>query len=154
MSFPRPLPIKQLLQHKTKHEAQAPILSTALQVVIHKPHSDLNLFHWFGITKVATPGRDQASRAAHATRLSEMLCALSRHHPALLSGSTWVLPRRTTLALPWLPKRSPSNLQLSQTYLAPTDLSNAPWVPSAMVLQFHCRTGPSTLLAVASREVP
>lgn len=55
--FHDPLLIKQLLQHKTKqHEAQAPILSAAFQVIILKPHSNLSSFCWFGITTVATPG--------------------------------------------------------------------------------------------------
>lgn len=60
--------------------------------------------------------------------------------PLLSHGSSWG-PQE-------VPKKSPL------TYLTPTDLPNAPWVPSAMVLQFHSRTGPSTLLAVSSRELP
>lgn len=43
--FHVPLLIKQLLQHKTKHKAKAPILSAALWVSILKPWGDPSSFH-------------------------------------------------------------------------------------------------------------
>lgn len=99
-----------------------------------------------------TPGtRTGEQENVHNTALRDALCTIRTPSCPTFREDTGP-SKEDHLCSPMgpagVPKRSPS------TYLTPTDLPNAPWVPSAMVLQFHSQTGPSTLLAVSSRELP